>query len=543
MDAAALRVFHHDEWTLLKTVPAFISTNWKAELNGFGYGEFTIDADDLDPDDLRQFDVIGCYLDSARVFSWQVEAVQRSSVSDAEESDDAWVVSGRGIGSALSHVTVQSEHKAADDPAEHIQELAPDQRPFTFASLLYDESEAAWGAVTEVGTVAAETYTEQPQGWPDSSGVWVSAESTFDEDNGPTPNVQYFRGTFTNPDPTIVRFYAACVGRMEVFVDGVSMLSVQGVDATANAEAYLPSGEHQVAIRYKARSGHSGMVALSIGKITGYVSDVAQYDWYARADDTWIGLSNPAQAPGWTPGRVIRLLIEEFNARAAVSDTDVGVGQFSQVALLGISTFDDDTDSDGVAWTARIDRYWQMGTDLATIMEEMAESAIEFFVDPDGDLKVYNGQRGEQTEARLTVASNLTDLTHDVRYGKANAVVLYRTRDAWGESRRQINSENPRREGFMSLGTANSHDEAERIITRTGELLLRPTTVTTARVISETNARPFRDFSIGDSLWCDGPGVEGSGAGEKSYRTLAINVSCDEDENVDFVPELVVAYD
>lgn len=550
----AIRLFPRDDWdTPVRWVHNASRIKWLDELNGPGFGEFTVPASELKAagrfglDEFGQGHVVRCYLDGVARFSWRIEEIDYTAVTDEEDAGASVTFRGRGLLAVLEHGVVMSELKARDQAAK-IPRLSPDERAFTFAADQYDAS--AWPSAVETTPFEG----SEPSEWPDANTTsWIAAPSQGQSDPDDSDNadvsLQYFRHTLTLTGKKLVEFFAACVGEMEVYVNGASVLTTAGNEQTATADVMLPSGTHQLAVRYRPdRSAPNAMCALSYGELTGHdVDDNPIYDWLGRLSTSWKALTDVYPPPAFTPGRVLRRLIIESRERADVA------GLWSTLQQVRMN-FTDTTDSTDAAWTSSVDRYWANGTDILSVALELAEAQCEVYMSPYGRLMVYDGERGSDKSTgagrvEFRAGYNVRRMSHSRRIGLANHL-LYRYEAGWGEHHRNAPTAGYR-EGFVSLGTADSNVEAKRVTAETLNREASATQVTSLEIVDRPGARPYRDFKVGDYVAAPHL-MSGVGSGLdrqddqpefRKQRVISIGVEQDDAGNVTFAPELVYAED
>lgn len=105
--------------------------------------------------------------------------------------------------------------------------------------------------------------------------------------------------------------------------------------------------------------------------------------------------------PAPTPGRILRALLEEAQARGALTGWTLSCT--------------DAADSAGQAWPVNQAFTFRVGQNLADVLRQMADTSIEYRAQPAGlRLDVYRkGTVIAPNAATFTIGSNLADLEED----------------------------------------------------------------------------------------------------------------------------------
>lgn len=535
-----VRILHRTDWTeVFRYLPRASAVRWHDPVAGPGYGEIRVSGGERNlTDGLNEFamnNLVAIYDRGQRVFTFKIDRWRFEEVTDDEDAGQWMVVSGPGLKASLMHGL---NYPTSYDHEHGIYRLAMDQRPFTFAALDYDETTDAWAAATVVAPYNNPPFIGVPPAWPDSSAAWISTALTvFVDDFADLPDAQimYFRQTFNLTVNTTVTVFAAAAGVLEVYVDGEMVLETSKVWRIGEAEMRLPPGTHLIAARYRPfPDADDAGILITLGTQVGTTGGEPDYDWIVRTSNLWSVLGNVNPPPGFTPGRIVRLLVEEFLARCDF------YGQPSLIASLTLD-FTDDEDSNGDPWAERVDRYWQVGTDIMQILAEVCESAAESYITPEGVLKMYTTERGADLsdEVHFITGDNVKSLAYEMFAGLGNHV-LGRYDAGWTEKHRQSVSPGGdlvlRREAFLSLGTADSSTEARRIMTTTLDNEARQRRVTTVEIVSDVGARPYVDFNVGDYVSAFDIYTQEMA----SQRVVSLSGHQDDDGNLVYVPELVL---
>lgn len=265
----------------------------------------------------------------------------------------------------------------------------------------------------------------KPFGMPDVFGdQWIDAEA---EDDDMTLGDRWFRRQFTPDDAGQIDFFASWDDRGAQYLHGVEM---QAVDPTYpdkvwhkpwRAAAWVePIGEPLV---YTARSSNDGGKAAFMNEtwrsgpdgITTmlFLSGVPVGGDYDELFGEWLCYIGPA-GEWFTPGEIIRILLDECHARGELLDVTRGCT--------------DTHDSAGVPWDKIEVEFDATGT-LLDAMKVLEASWIDFDVSNTGGLVLdawkKDPGRGTAKSIDLTSASlTITEDSTTTEWEQANDVLL-----------------------------------------------------------------------------------------------------------------------
>lgn len=536
----SLQMLDRYDWTENLGFPltTFADCAWVDEVYGEGEGGFRLPMDHgllaSGHGELALGNLVACSYNGLRPFTFRIERSEPVTISEGEDAGRWWTVQGPGLFGVLDDgIVLPSTY----DPALGIERLTADQRPFTFAARDYDETTDNWTAPSLVKGVALrglEPFRSAPRDWPDMGAIWISSPLlTHLDEFGDSPDARllYFRKGFTLDQVTTVSLFAAAAGDIEIYIDGDIVLEADGRFRTAEAEVRLAAGAHQLAARYRPARGQTSGVVVSMGEQTGVDDDEEPvYDWLLRTSGDWSVLTNVNPPPGFTAGRILRLLT------AGVRDfaTHVDMPSTLQQVKLG---FDDAVDSAGLEWAERTDRYWQLGTSLLDVALELAESACEVRMSPYGRLKAYGGECGQDLSASVRFNDNIIDYGHTIQWARQN-FILGRYAHGWMQRlRRTLDGDgNPYhlKMGFASWGTADSHTEAVRLTNTAFNVGGRSWGRRVTVIDPIGGPHPYADYDNGD--YVSAPTEDEV---FERHRIVALGCRQDMDGNVTFTPDLV----
>lgn len=374
---------------------------WQTVVGDSGTGLAVIENDDADLASATYGRLLRFELDGRAVFLASIERRLQIVLSQSEEVDEATEVGGRGILALFEDFVVYPEAGPTGRPFS-------DQRLLNWTSADFDDS--GWGTVTTAGPVGP--YQSGPggvaAGFPDGDAHVIWAPGYPAGAGGIPVGYAYLRAPSD--------FEVATAGWYRVFLtaDDGAIVTIDGVQAFAEArlwfhleahhfDVYLSAGPHQITVRGEnldngnAPSTNSGWAVLSIIEIDddGDLGAVI-----LRTDTTWVGVGYPPKPPGMTPGRAIRILLEEAQARGGMVGWTLG--------------FDDLADSNGQAWEYDPEFAFQAGLDGFSVLRQIAETYCEIDVAPAQKvLYAYANGYGEETSIEYEEGVSILALSHE----------------------------------------------------------------------------------------------------------------------------------
>lgn len=375
---------------LLTPLPDSFAKTWQHVWSDTGEGSLRLQNDDAALALFSYGDVVVFSTDASARFAALVERLTRVRISTNEEVDQVTTAAGR------SRLAIMEE-AVVDRNINGLQ----DTRLFNFASPDLDDS--AWGHAVqnEQGRGDAGGSREgAPEGWPDDSAWWIWDRPAPTTGSSPVGDV-YFRRWFTVAAAGRYALFTAADDIEDVWVNGIRLVNrAEFWGTTKRAEMDFAAGTHLVAVRGTntppTGGPNPGGMILTIKELGG---DGELGATVVNTDGTWLALGYPANPPGFTPGAVLRILIEEAQARGA---------------LAGLTwSFGDWSDSDGVPWPVTGDISVQIGQDYLSIVRQLCETYMEVAMDV-GSFRLHAyGGRSVSSGATFAAAVNLTELTHE----------------------------------------------------------------------------------------------------------------------------------
>lgn len=376
------------------------SRSWTDPLVDVGQGELKVMEDDPD---LSGFvfdgnDVIQFSLNGQLAYAIVVEEPVRTAISPGEQADQGWVLGGRGHLSLLERALVYPTNGIGKNPPQ-------EDRIFNFTDPHYDDS--AWtGAhiVTYILWVQPAPYGAEGQ-WGLLAGswdvnfsdqtaaiLWSSAGTIVNAPVGKVYGRQWF---FMSAADDHAYFQGEADNACDFYLNGQLILSTTNYATRNDADISIPAGWNLLATVCENR------LPVFPGNPAGWAWATWDYgyppDLYAHSDASCKILAYPATVPSMTVGKVMRLALQEAQARGALS----------YITLA----FTDTHDSGGRLWpTPEIST--KVGTDLLTFFsKEIGETYADLYMPP-GSTTLYAWNKGTRGgSSGLTLAGSPDDAT------------------------------------------------------------------------------------------------------------------------------------
>lgn len=353
-------------------------------------------------------------LDGTPRFLMLVEAIDTVSIAPNEEVDEVTTISGRGS-------LAQWEQAIVLPPNGVIGQPYTETRVFDWGAAELDitlstaTAPTAWNAAVELfqvgrgseGTPPADfpyAWLGKPLGWSDPTGYWVWSQA-LDATPAVPAGTSYFARDVNITADGYHAVYMAADDFHRLKIDGVTISEYtdggEGFTHTLRADLYLTAGTHRVAVEATNQAYGLGGFVFAL-----WSQDVNRDDdtLVLRADTTWAANGYPATPPGFTAGKVIRVLLEEAQANGALTGWTLD--------------FTDTVDSDGAAWPT--DQQWsfRVGMDLLSVLRQLGSSDIDFIADP-SSLTLHAYVIDTMGVAAASATATLSDLSYLEFQGRA----------------------------------------------------------------------------------------------------------------------------
>lgn len=507
------------------------SRRWLDELNEPGSASVVLQNDDPDLSDIEDDDLIRFELYGWSAFTMLARDFDRQSIAQNEEVDETTTVSGPGHLAILEEAVVYPSRGCDVKPVE-------EDRLFNWAGVDYDDTD--WDTASQIAAYGGGKYWVDENDalaipsldlWPVASGaVWMWGEGN---DEHAAEGTCYFRSEFVVTGGHITIFLCAD-DRANLYFDGQLIMSTDNGNATPadvqTAAIECTPGTHLIAIEGTNAADdpeltpgtHNPAGVLCAVYPTDAVGNLSSVSPLLVSSAAWKVSSYPGYPPGMTPGEVLRICVEEAQARGG---------------LVGVTyTFTDDVDSEGVPWPEVGDIATKVGTDYMTFFRELSATYIDLWMAPHAlELHAWvMGGRGQTTSVEFAAGVNLAQLKHRKQTTLTNGA-LVRWPGGWHEVTDASSiSANGRSEGLLGLGVVQSIPELERVATGQLDVYANPRETIAVDLVPVTESdTPYLSFLVGDTVT-----VPDSAGDDTTERVLALTVSEDENGAVFFVPEL-----
>lgn len=407
--------------TFLGELENSFNRSFQDEMSGFGRGSVSIlqsDADASLATKVLRFRV-GIPLQHSGgtapyAFSARVEQ-KRFRYDSSEEGGRIIEMSGRGLCSMWEDAVVFPYGGTAQRPNS-------DSRAFGWFSP--ELSTTGWAsAVVALSGLAPNTRTVPPvpdpwfppKGWSSvlSGSDWIWSRYTG---FGTLAGTSLFRSTFSLASADRVAIFYTASSRCRIWLDGV--LITPGWTSEPNEESFiyahratpaLSSGTHYIAVEAESQAwtptlpGVSrGLLHVSVHSGGGVGATYSSGNLLLGTSSSWKCLDYPTVYPAPTAGQIIRVLLEEAQARGALTGWTLN--------------FTDTVDSLGQPWPVNRAQVFRVGQSYAEVLRQLADSAIDFRAEPVGlRLSAYvKDSLLFSNVATYTIGSNLEQIEEDL---------------------------------------------------------------------------------------------------------------------------------
>lgn len=484
----------NDPTVRLNYIPRYEEASFLDELKRPGGGSVTLRSDDYKfletPALLDRRNIVKCRYGNKVISAFVVQSQEEIYVDQSEGKASAMTYAGESLKTWFRDAELYAEGGFKSD--------AYVQRAFSFASVTgpwYNGSD--WSPAVNViarKNSANPNYWAKgvPEGWPQEAvnayWVWTQANSVA----SPAPvTTTLWRYPFTVSSGVGKKRYKLNLtvdNSYIVYVDGQRLGEGNSVYDVAEYEFVLNPGTHVIAIEATNTISLSGiLMALYRSSTAG---DNGKYSLIYQSGQAGLLFYNkPNKRPGWTVGEILRILLEEAEARGV---------RFPQYLT---PTFTDSVDSNGTPWLAPIDWEWPLGTSYYEILESLEEVQCETWIDPDTyEFHAYvnkgrNLQEGNDA-VQIRAARNINQATREANLSIKNSV-LVNANGLWVEQTHTDSiAKYGRIEGFLQteLPADTSREVAKAVL----DVLVDSTRSLTIEIIPSEFAVPFLDFNTGD---------------------------------------------
>jgi hypothetical protein len=398
------------------------------------------------------------------VGAFRVEKPKKVTLSEQEGDGKTTTIVGRSILSDFERATVKP-HGVGPYLPDH------NDRRFDWTSPELDVS--AWTAGqprAEVGdrsTDIPHNRAGNPQNFPYPHALEMAPNADPGTGHADPDGVWYAHYTYTNSVDQIWAPYATADDLIQVAVDGVEVLTYteplgDATRGTFGRLLHIPAGTHTIRVRVENLPRPSNPLNCSMFALAVSDNNGTSEQWlFTTASSGWKCLTYGEAEPGFTPGHVLKILIDECQAMDQVADWTY--------------SFTATHDSNGNPWPTTGKHVFPVGSDLLSVLYRMRDEGwIDFSTSVDGLVlhAFIQGELGTDKSGTYTVAlpasrtdrdSWLLELEHEVDYSTIVTKLL--VQDGSGLGWFYVGSGS--RCQKLNLGDVKDRAESTRIATET----------------------------------------------------------------------------
>lgn len=464
---------------------------WLHEVEGDGTANFDLQREDADVAVLLERTIVRFSTDAVTRFAARVGPWTQDTIAQGEEPAEVRAYTLKGLLSILAEALLFPENGIGAIVPD------PDHRFWNWVSGLFDDS--GWDTATVVKVLldyADDPYPLSPKSVPaelfaaNIKWIWAQAEVA-----GPPPQPVgscLFRDTFTLPAQASLRLYFSADDGFVPYFDGVRYQGdtheyLWGEEIKFVDLGLVDAGSHTLAIegvniRRDLASLNIAAVMYAVVEMTDGGASIGTVR--AVSDESTKCLAYPSPFPGMTPGKILRLAIEEAQDRGA---------------LVGVTwDFTDTLDSDGNAWSE---------VDISTPVPQTNVLALARMLPLDLDmgpddltLHAWVAPRGADLSGSVALqrAVNLQGLQHRFEPGDMTVGVA---RYADGRLRERAKpGATARVENYLEVSTAPSTGAVDDLMDAEFDRHADGTTQATSTIVPVAGAVPYVDFMVGDTI-------------------------------------------
>lgn len=474
-----------------------------------GTWQFGLENDDADMPDFD--DVLAFEVDGLHVFSGLVEGKRIVTHSQSEEVGQFTALTGRDRIAALRRGRIRPSRGPDAVPVELTR---------TWSWLSTDFDDSAWAAAKRIRRADIphpyHPYRALPEWWPDKTAYWVAPDLPIFTGSSAPVGDSLYRWTFTLADDADIDIFTGLNNKGTVWLNGARIGDISNQPVSGNR------------VRIEGATAGTYVVAALVTNFirdTGFLGSVWTVDDDGLLDtlvsstdaDDVVALRKGATLPGFTPGEIARLALEE------IQDT---YGE-----LLGVTLdFTDTLDSAGRPWQVVPEVTSDVGRSYFELLVAMSDWLVDVKMAPGGPLRMWEwGTRGSTPGVSIlattdTGTSDVEELTHDGRATRANRLLVlykrgYTTVDDIGEGEEVVAD-------FLDLSHVDNEATARTIAS---QLMANRSAPSYARslTLSPNSPAPFDAFDVGDYVTHDD-----EAGGTDSFRVLGVTFTDDGDHLV-----------
>lgn len=508
--------------TFMDLVPEAIAPSVLEELKADGAGSFRlpVSAERLisTPEIVNTRNVVQHSINGVVRGAWLMRNCHRVLVGTGGDAALFYEFSGPGLRDWLHDAVVYPEG------SQPLAKKKSGVRYFNFSSKAGSWYKSAdWKSVVSMvlqgDQTASNPWIYAPVGWPDvpqAKWVWDRDSRT----SAPLGDV-YFRKEFTTTEDLSVALFATADDNIQAYVDGVPLISVRDINGWTQlyrGDLDITAGQHVLAIKATNTGGPAALMAALFSYKDPKLAQPSQLITFS-GDTGWLCNPYPASAPGWTPGEVIRVLMEEAQARGVSSLMSMGLD------------FTDTNDSNGQLWETILDWSFDVGSEYLSVIEKLEELAVEVSIDPATfRMQAFNAQGTDRSEQVGTVqpvvfrrGHNVLSASEDSEAVIKNVYLLNFGEEALTEVVDPFTTipTYGRIEGFITTDSTMDESKSRVVATKLLDISKSPTESASVVITDVEDHTPWSNFGVGD--WVQGPGTSGA------RRRRVVSISAAED--------------
>lgn len=405
--------------TLVSSLDGATNRRWRAQKNEKGTGSLTLALDDADRAAMLAVRnrVVRVSLDGSDVWAGVVRrprVVLRSSAEEEGEQADYPIF---GLLHLFDEVRVE--------PELGVGSVSPKTRRFDHSSKYFDAS--LWANAVEIKLQSASTgqWDAAPNHFTDPTAYWIWCRAQTGG-SPPQPVGRFpWRVEFTLANEGLVGVFVSHDDGAEVILDGEVIHSDLRAFAWGNTYQemrFLSAGTHVLA--GWAENMERDLAASNVAGLIFAVHDMDDGGTtpgtvIVHSDSGVKVLDYPAEAPSMTPGHVVRVLVEEAQARGL---------------LTGLTLdFTDTLDSDGNAWSDPVDFVVQVGDTYTNVLRQLIETSVDVRMAATGlTLHMWNkGSMAATTAVTFPIDVQLAAVSFDGEDASGTAMLTQDERGVW----------------------------------------------------------------------------------------------------------------
>lgn len=497
-DYADLRVYDPTGVTLLHTIAYgdYTDAGCSDDAGGTGGIQFTVPFAVLPSTSLLDDCVIKVarhHLDGTTVTEDYAYAVRGEADKNFTVHAEQMAVPGRSLLEVWGEdAVIRPEFAGADMPRQ-----AGETRALSWAGSVYDpatDPDEPWDKCYATSRTTMPTDPPFPEG---TGAAWISAADAELGDR------KMFRSWLTIPAFMQIRVYFSGDEGAQVLVGGDLLIQTDFTEVgkvnTMKADRILEAGTYAVAVDTVTHvtKGGDGVDPILVA-ICELNDDGSDGTWLLVSNASqWVACRRPivgpgSAPPGPTPGDIL--------VAVAAEAADRGVETWSPMTL----DFDGVEDSDGVPWTTKEERIARYGFDsYGALIAGLGDVACDVRITPNLVLqaRVFEGE--DRTSVELVAGNgepgvgNVTSDREKITPAVGTVFDGY-TVDGWLTRPEGVTS--GRREKALSLGTAPSLSQGERILNQAVIEIGEDRLDGAVEFIAQPGCEPGLDFKVGDTI-------------------------------------------